>query len=168
MFESNAPSYLENQTLFPKKQVWLGTWLVPLKDKNGMTVSLMGVARDITERKKDEEALQRQLKELSILHDVALAASSSKSVDELIQRVTDTISHALNPDNCGVGLLSENGDMLVPHVSYHGTTGDKSRQRMLTARGVTSKVASTGISIRLADVSQEPAYVETMVGVQSE
>ncbi|MBN1453051.1 MAG: GAF domain-containing protein [Anaerolineales bacterium] len=129
---------------------------------------IISITREIETLKQTEETLQRQLKELSILHNVALAASSSKSVDELVQRVTDTISDTLHPDNCGVGLLSEHGNMLVPHASYWGASGDKSRRRMLTSRGVTSKVASTGIPIRLGDVSQEPAYVETMHGVQSE
>ena len=123
--------------------------------------------RDITERIKTEESVQRQLEELSILHNVALAASSSKNVDELIQRVTDTISDTLHPDNCGIELIIEK-DMLVPHPSYRGAFGDNFRWRLHISEGVTGKVASTGIPIRLGDVSQEPSYIEATVGVQSE
>ena len=129
---------------------------------------IISITREIESIKQTEETLQRQLNELSILHDVALAASSSKNVDELIQRVTDTINDTLNPDNCGVGLILDDGDILTPHASYRGTTGDKSRQRMLTTQGVTGKVAATGVPICLGDVSQEPIYVETMAGVKSE
>ena len=129
---------------------------------------IISITREIENIKRAEETLQRQLKELSILHNIALAASSSKSVDELIQRVTDTIGDTLYPDNCGVELLTESGDMLVPHSSYRGATGDTARWRMDISQGVTGKVASTGIPIRLGDVWQEPAYIEATAGVQSE
>ncbi len=129
---------------------------------------IISITREIENIKRAEEALQRQLEELSILHNVALAASSSKSVGELIQRVTDTIGDTLYPDNCGVELLTESGDTLVPHPSYRGATTMWIRWRMHISQGVTGKVASTGIPIRLGDVSQEPAYIEATAGVQSE
>jgi PAS domain S-box-containing protein len=128
----------------------------------------LSITREIETFKRTEETLQRQLNELTILHNVALAASSSKSVDELIQRVTDTIGDILYPDNCGVELLTESGDMLVPHPSYRGETSDSARWSMHISQGVTGKVATTGTPIRLGNVSQEPAYVEATAGVQSE
>lgn len=45
---------------------------------------IISIIRNIESIKQAEGTLQRQLKELSILHDIAVAASSSKSVDELI------------------------------------------------------------------------------------
>ena len=129
---------------------------------------IISITREIESIKQTEETLQRQLKELTILHNVALAASSSKSVDEVIQRVTETIGDTLYPDNCGIELLTEDGKTLVPHPSYRGATGDVDRWHMDISQGVTGKVASTGISVRLGDVSQEPAYIEATVGVQSE
>ena len=129
---------------------------------------IISITREIENIKLAEETLQRQLEELSILHNIALAASSSKSVNELIQRATDTIGDSLYPDNCGVELLTESGDMLVPHPSYRGATNDVIRKHMHISQGVTGKVASTGTPIRLGDVGQEPAYIEATVGVQSE
>ena len=81
---------------------------------------IISITREIETIKRTEETLQRQLKELTILHNIALAASSSKSVDELIQRATDTIGDTLHPDNCGVELVTESGDMYLPHPSYRG------------------------------------------------
>jgi signal transduction histidine kinase len=49
----------ESSNLFPNGVVWLHTWLVPLKDATGEITSILGVSRDITERKKAEEALQQ-------------------------------------------------------------------------------------------------------------
>lgn len=43
---------------------WLETHAVPLKDPEGKIVSLLGVTRDITERKKAEEQLQASYKQI--------------------------------------------------------------------------------------------------------
>jgi PAS domain S-box-containing protein len=82
------------------------------------TLNIIAVTREIETIKKAEATLQKQLKELSILHNIAVAASSSKSEDELLQRTTDTIGDTLHPDNCGVELVTENGENYQAHSSY--------------------------------------------------
>ena len=57
---------------------------------------IISITREIETLKHTEETLQRQLEELTILHNIAVAASSSKSLDELIQRATDTIYDTLS------------------------------------------------------------------------
>jgi len=58
VFETGNSLYLENMIPLPTMEVWLGTWLVPLKDDTGEIHSVMGVSREITERRKMEEALK--------------------------------------------------------------------------------------------------------------
>jgi PAS domain S-box-containing protein len=57
VFEAGQPLYVENLTQFPNRGMWLGTWLVPIEDEAGQVKSILGVSRDITERKRVEEAL---------------------------------------------------------------------------------------------------------------
>ncbi len=53
----------ENANELPTGTVWLHTWLVPLRDASGEVVSVLGVSRDITNRRRAEEALlQAQVK----------------------------------------------------------------------------------------------------------
>lgn len=49
-----------------KNQRWLSTTKVPLKDAHGKITSIVGISRDITERKKFETALQKSKDELEI------------------------------------------------------------------------------------------------------
>ena len=103
-----------NGDIFPKDvRLFKGTYF-------GKEV-LIVVAQDITIRKKQEEAQQKQLKELSILHLIALAESTTRDSDKLIQQVTDIIGDTLYLDNCGVFLINETKDYLVPHFSYRST-----------------------------------------------
>ncbi|RPH56387.1 MAG: GAF domain-containing protein, partial [Chloroflexi bacterium] len=126
------------------------------------------VAQDITERKRIEDETQRQLKELTVLHAVALAESTSQTIDELLQRVTDIIGDMLYPDTCGILLLNEAQDMLKPHSSYRGTNAEDLSLSMPLTVGITGKVATTAQPIRTGDVSLEPLYYKTTDGIHSE
>lgn len=150
-----------NGEIFPKDvRVFKGAYF-------GQEV-LIAVSQDITARKRDEDDLQKQLKELTVLHSVALAESIAKNIDELIQRVTDIIGDALYPDNCGVLLLNETRDKLKPHSSYRGTSRENLAFSAPLTQGLTGKVAATGKLIRSGDVLLEPAYYETTDGIRSE
>jgi GAF domain-containing protein len=129
---------------------------------------VISITRDIETIKQTEKTLQKQLGELKILHTIAVAASSSNSLDELIQRTTDTIYHSLQPDNCGFELVTESGDMYQAHPSYRGASIKEIRSPIALAKGVTGKVITTGEPIRLGDVSQNSSYIEVTKGIRSE
>lgn len=58
VLKSGEPLYAEEETPFPEiGNVWLGTWLVPIRDQQGQATAVMGVSRDITDRKRAEEQL---------------------------------------------------------------------------------------------------------------
>ena len=129
---------------------------------------IISITRDIGAIKETESTLQRRLKELTILHNITVAVSSSTSVDELLQRTTDIISESLSPDNCGVELVADSGDKYLAHSSYHGATNSEIRKPMLLSKGVVGKAIRTEKPIRLGDVTQDPAYIEVTPGIQSE
>ena len=59
VLETGEPRYSEDPTPFPEHEVWLGTSLVPLKDDSGRITAVLGIARDITQRRRAQEALQQ-------------------------------------------------------------------------------------------------------------
>jgi PAS domain S-box-containing protein len=59
VFQTGEAISSESANTFLDQTVWLNTWLVPLKNPAGEVTSVMGVSRDITSRKKDEEDLQQ-------------------------------------------------------------------------------------------------------------
>jgi len=151
----------KNGEVFPKDvHLFKGTYF-------GQVV-VIAVAQDITSRKNSEEAMQRHLKELTVLHAVALAETTTLGVDELFEQVTSIIGNMLYPDNCGVILLNEKRDMLIPHPSYRGTSAEDLSRYVPVTMGITGKVATSGEPSCVADVSREADYYMGIEGMKSE
>jgi PAS domain S-box-containing protein len=60
VFETGKPLRQEETIRFGNVTLWIDTSFVPLKDEKGNVHSVLGVSRDITERKRAEEALQKE------------------------------------------------------------------------------------------------------------
>src|SRR5215211_1367478 len=150
------------------KVVWVkeDTYLIP--DREGNPLYWQGILLDITKEKENEAALQRQLEELAVLHSATLAASHALNADKLIEQVTNVIGDTLYPDNFGILLFDAATHTLRPHRSYRGTSTENLSKPLPITQGITGKVTRLGESIRLGQVSKEPAYVEVTEGVQSE
>jgi PAS domain S-box-containing protein len=58
VLNTGRPMYIEGRTMYREREVWLGTWLAPLADGDGSVRGVIGFSRDITERKRAEEALR--------------------------------------------------------------------------------------------------------------
>ncbi len=135
---------------------------------NGEEVTgTIAVITDLTDRKKAEEALARQVKELTVLHSAAVAETESASEDELIERITQTISQ-LYPELCGILLLNETGDCLTPHPSFIGAQAPDWRNSYPNSRGITGRAALLDKIIRAGDVTQEEEYIEIASEIRAE
>lgn len=55
--EHGQPMFTESRTPFPKGEIWLSNWMVPLKDESGAVKEILAISRNITGRKALEEAL---------------------------------------------------------------------------------------------------------------
>jgi len=113
------------------------------------------------------EAAQRQLRELTVLHTVALATTQSASEDSLIERVTQIIGDAFYPDNFGIILVDDAEGKLKKHPSYRERVEDANTPYPIGV-GVTGMVAKEGKSRRINDTSKELAYMSVDPGTCSE
>ncbi len=98
--------------------IWTEQRNVPIFDETGRLIALEGIARDITERKRAEQALHRQLEELVVLHAVATAGAEANDEDTLIEKATQVIDRVMKADCFGVFLLDEQTNTLHAHPSY--------------------------------------------------
>jgi PAS domain S-box-containing protein len=125
--------------------------------EGGDVVGAVVMFRDITERKRSEQELRRQLEELIVLHTVAIAAAEATDENALIEQAVQAIGRIFYPDNFGVLLLDGQAGVLRAHPSYraleHMATGT-----VPLGQGVVGHVAADGRPRRIPDVTQEPIY----------
>jgi two-component system cell cycle sensor histidine kinase/response regulator CckA len=127
--------------------------------QDGKIVGANGNLRDISERKKAERALIRQIDELSVLHDVSKVCVEANDPDELIEKVTKIIGKALYSTNFELLFCKQDEGILVMHASYHSWQGQEAL-RLKIGDGITGRVAMTGKPIRTGNVMEEPLYIQ--------
>jgi PAS domain S-box-containing protein len=59
VFESGELLHVEDRFTLPDKELWLDTRLIPLKTESGEIKSILGISRDITDRKRAEEEIRK-------------------------------------------------------------------------------------------------------------
>jgi PAS domain S-box-containing protein len=135
--------------------------------EDGNVTGTIAVITDLTNQKKTEEALARQVQELTILHSVAIAAAESRSEDEIIERVTQIIAQIYS-ELCGFLLLNEDGNYLSPHPSYVGAEFQNWQNQFPISKGITGRTVSLDRVIYVADVTKEEGFIEIAHGIRAE
>jgi len=147
--------------------VWIKDDTNLIRDQKGNPLYWQGILIDITKEKENEDALQRQLKELTILNAVTAAGTEGLSEDEIIERFVK-ISSIIYNEVCGVLLLNEQGDVLTPHPSYYGANVSNWQNGTPITQGITGRCVLDDTAIRLGDITTDPAFIEIASGIRSE
>ena len=119
------------------------------------------------QRKRTEEALTRQVNELTVLHSIAVAEAESGSENEVIEKVTQ-ITGQIYTEVCGILLLNKTGDVLTPHPSYRGANITNWMDGYPIRKGITGRAVREGKLLCIHDITQDPDYIETASGIKSE
>src|SRR5262249_13327155 len=83
----------------------------PLRDKAGKVVGASKIARDITERKRAEQALAEAGRQQRALHQFADHLQRARSLDDVYNAALDAILSALRCDRASIALLDDDGVM---------------------------------------------------------
>jgi diguanylate cyclase (GGDEF)-like protein len=101
---------------------------------------------------------RRRNEELSVLNDISIAAADAQNEDELIEFVTQLIGEKLFPDNFGVMMLDDTGELLVLHSSYR-LGNYEIPASVPVSQGVSGYVARTGKVRREKDIRKVDDYL---------
>ncbi len=128
----------------------------------GLLASQAAVA--ITNARLYEETRKR-LEELTVLHEVALAATSTLALETLADRVTAAVQQ--NPGCEHLHLLLANEERKALEPLGHDAKAKKEQLELREGEGLAGWVVEHGTALRVGDVSQEPRYIERIPGVRS-
>jgi len=149
------------------RQIYVCESARAVRDAHGKTIYYEGTVEDTTEQKLAEMALQRRLKELSVLHAVAQVSTEALSTDDIIARSTLLIRETLFPDHFGLLLLDEKENALRPHPSYQGLSAGILPALAPLDGSLCGQAYCSGLAVRLGDESPDSEYPYTTPGMRS-
>jgi len=80
-FETDSGKTFEARMIAHGKEFWVSSSLNPVKDREGKVVAILGVTRDISERRKAENDLRESEEKFRRIYDASLEAVYTTSVD---------------------------------------------------------------------------------------
>jgi two-component system, LuxR family, sensor kinase FixL len=150
---------LQSRVVWPDGAVrWLEArgqgWL----DGDGRLRGLRGLLVDVTDLKRVEEDLRRNLAEQRVIAGVAEAAAAADE-DTLLARTTEILRDSFFPDQCGFLLLDAERGLLHTSRSFHSSRPADELRPVPLGQGIIGKVAASGVARRVDDASREADYV---------
>jgi PAS domain S-box-containing protein len=88
-----------------KNTIWIEQKNVPVFNSSGKVVAFEGIARDITNRKRDEDNQQ-------ILYEIAMASIEAKSLEDLLVTVREQLKKVIDTSNFYTSLYDKTTDSL--------------------------------------------------------
>jgi len=154
--------------LFEKEYIKKDGSLVPVEISGFITrnaqnepIGMWAFVRDISGRKKSEEALRRQLLEVTALQGIASAGTEAASIDELISRSTKILQQTLYSDNFGIMIYDGLKNSLQPHYSYTGLDENRKKTAVPIKIGITGRTVRTKKPQLVSDVKSDKDYLES-------
>ncbi len=111
---------------------WLETHAVPLRNAEGDVTGLLGITRDITERKKSEQTFQKQEAELQSIFRAA-PIGIGMTIDRVIQEANRMLCQITGYTRDE--LIGQSARMLYPSTEEYEYVGD-AKYRMIQERGI--------------------------------
>jgi len=94
-------------------QRWALTTKVPLRDGQGQVIGVVGIARDISERKQAEELLRQQSEQLRLLYEASQRLNRTLDLTEIYQAICDFISMIAPNDNLVVSTFDPETQLIT-------------------------------------------------------
>ena len=123
-----------------------------LHDASGEVVGVMGVARDITARKRAEKTLRRRNRELALLNRASQALTSTLDLGQVLATILEAIRHLLDVTASSVWLIDQETDELVCRQATGPQGESVLGWRLEPGQGLAGWVACAGESLIVPDV----------------
>ncbi|MFQ6109926.1 MAG: histidine kinase dimerization/phosphoacceptor domain -containing protein, partial [Candidatus Aminicenantales bacterium] len=126
---------------------------------NDRVVAVYGIYRDITVRRKAEQALRKRSAQLELIHTIQNEIPMSMDTETLLKSAAENIGKAFGYSKVSVNLLDKETREIVNLVTWNisGTPTPRGhRQRM--GEGLIGKAAELRRKIVANDVSKEPSH----------
>ena len=157
--------------------IWMYYYLYSVCDINGTAIGWATVSRDITERNRAEESLNKSLLTTNILFQVSKELSFTINIEEVGEKILESVERLLKWQRGSIWLMDD--DKKKMHLLNHSDMGldqDNLRKELDRVRKIVTKpgagisgwVALHGKAIRSGDIKKDKRYLEADPKIESE
>ncbi len=133
------------------KSRWVHIFVKPVLDpEKQRVIALVGAVKDITERKRAEEALQRDAREMEALYETSLEINAQPDIPTLLRTIVERATGLLNVPMGGLYLMKPDGKALEVVVS-HNLPKEYVGVTLHLGEGLAGRVAQTGQPLMVED-----------------
>lgn len=154
VLESRATVSFEASIAAPDGGRWFDAVLTPLKDGGSEPYAVLGVAREITERKRAEEHSELQLQQLSALRTIDRTITGSVDLSLTLDVLLAHVTAALRVDAAAVLLLDSSSPVLRYAAGRGFRTDAVTRSLVRLGEGYAGKAAFEKARVSIADISE--------------
>lgn len=140
---------------------WVSTNKVPVLNKAGQVIGLVGMSRDITERKKAEAALAQRAAQLALIGDISSKIGAVMELDSLLDRAAQMVQEMFGYHHVALFLIQGDVARLNAVAGSYKPYFPPHHSQQIT-EGIIGWVASHGKPIVANDVSLEPRYISSI------
>lgn len=135
---------IETQRQADGRETWADTSKIPLRDRTGAVIGILGTYEDITDRKRAEESLKEQLRLASFRASIDSRLTRSTNLVNMLQYCADEIAHYL--DACIVqiwtlALPKQTLELQAQAITGNITSCDVSQSRIPVGTSIIGLIA---------------------------
>jgi len=136
--------------------VWAEVSTAVMVDDDELPVGVLGVAREITVRKKREHFL-------NTLNNITRAASETTELSKLLQIMVDNLAELSHADGCYITLWDEEKNQVLPGVAYGPMRSQYQAIKIQTGEpSLTVAVLQAGRPLVLEDTNKSPLLSQNL------
>ena len=131
-----------------------------LRDEVGNPIGMIGAVRDITKRKRAEEALKRRAVQLALINDIGGKIAAALDLDEVLDRATRLVQESFDYHHVALFILDrEREEVVLRAAASSYVTYIPRDYRLKLTEGMVGWTATHGVTRLANDVSTDPHYV---------
>ncbi len=159
MFRGEIPGY-ELEKRYVKRNgdiLWVHLTGTLIRGQDGAPIHALGMVEDITERKRAEQQIHRQVQRLAALRSIDMAITGSLDLRVTLNVLLDQVISQLAVDAASVLLLDRHSQRLGYAAGRGFRNSETQRDRLRLGEGLAGQVAVQRKIINLPDLSKADA-----------
>ncbi len=155
IFESGEIITLIHPESYLGKNRYIKITAYPVKADDGYVTAIVELRRDVTAERELERQILRRYHQLLALSRISSTMTGQLDLDDVLKNALDNVLEIINGAIGGILLLDDKTKMLRYQVQHGLSAKYAEEMRMSIGEGIAGRVAQTGESILLEDISKD-------------